>query len=108
VRVPFVDEWSAGGDPADGSGYITVRRVAAHWWLMDRWLGYGHPHWEWWNRAWTRLLPYWGDPFCAAYTVAWSRLYWEHTDEGTRIEVGWDALPEHTRADIAARLGADG
>jgi len=41
----------------------------ARLWLdgMDAWLAYAHPHWE----VLTRLSPYWGNPLCAAYTVAW-------------------------------------
>ena len=69
MRLPSIEEWSAVGDPDDGSGSITYRRVPAHWWLLDRWLERGHPHWRWWYRLWARLMPYWGDPFCAAYTV---------------------------------------
>lgn len=65
----------AGGDPEDGGGFITYRRVPIQWWLLDRWLLYGHPHWDWWHRLWLRILPYWGDPFCAAYTIVWWPFY---------------------------------
>ena len=41
----------------------------ARLWLdgVNAWLEYLHPHWD----RLTRLSPYWGNPLCAAYTVAW-------------------------------------
>ena len=107
MRPRLIDEWGYGGDPEDGTGFITHRRVPAHWWLLGRWLERGHPHWDWWYRAWGRLLPYWGDPFCAAYTVVWTRIYQARAGEESHIDVGWDALPESVKSDILARASED-
>ena len=107
MRLPTIEEWSAVGDPEDGSGFITYRRVPAHWWLLDWWLERGHPHWRWWYRLWGRLMPYWGDPFCAAYTVVWAPFYGSRSGDGTRIDVGWDALPAPARANLIATLASE-
>lgn len=50
-------------------------------WVIGRWLERGHPHWEWWQWVWLRLIPDWGDPFCAAFTTKWSPYYWAHAIE---------------------------
>ena len=107
MRVPRVEEWSAAGDPKDGVGFITYHRVPVHWWLLDRWLAFGHPHWDWWYRLWGRILPYWGDPFCAAYITVWSRLYWPREEDRATVQVGWDNLPESIKAAVLARQAED-
>ena len=102
MRVPRVEERSTRGAADDGVGVIEYRRVPLGWWLLDRWLLFGHPHWEWWYRAWSRILPYWGDPFCAAYTTNWSRIYNAREEDRTSFEVGWDNLPPSERRRLEA------
>ncbi len=52
----------AAGHPGPG-GSGPVRRCPPGLWLVAN----AHPHWDWLDR----LSPYWGNPLCAAYTVAW-------------------------------------
>jgi hypothetical protein len=101
------EEWSAAGDPTDGLGFITYRQIPIHWWLLHRRLTYGHPHWGWWYRLWGRVLPYWGDPFCAAYTIVWSRFYESRQEDPATVEVGWDGLPKVLKAAIRSRRNED-
>lgn len=107
MRAPRVEDWGAGGDPEDGSGVISYWRVPIHWWLINRWLEFGHPHWGWWYRLWGRVLPYWGDPFCAAYTCVWSRFYLSRVEDDASVQVGWDALPAAVKAAVIARRDED-
>jgi hypothetical protein len=107
MRVPRVEEWRAAGDPQDGVGFITYHRVPIHWWLLERWLSFAHPHWDWWCRVWGRILPYWGDPFCAAYITVWSRLHWSREEDQATIQVGWDNLPESIKAELAHQAEDD-
>lgn len=102
-KLPLIDEWTAWGDADAGAGWITFRRVPVHWRLMHAWLEHGHPHWSWWYRLWSRVLPYWGDPFCAAYTVVWSPIYESRVEDEHTVEVGWDELPKATRDRIVAQ-----
>jgi hypothetical protein len=108
MRVPRIEEWSAAGSAEDGVGFVTYHQIAIHWWLLHRWLEYGHPHWDWWYRMWGRLLPYWGDPFCAAYLTVWSRFYWSREENRATIEVGWEGLPEAVKAAILERAEPEG
>jgi hypothetical protein len=50
-----------------------------------------------------RIMPYWGDPFCAAYTTAWSPFYESRSGDPAIVEVGWDALPKVVKGAIRAR-----
>jgi hypothetical protein len=104
MRVPRIKEWGAAGDPDDGAAFITFKRIPLHWWLLHHWLEYGHPHWGWWHRFWMKVVPYWGDPFCAACLTAWSRFYWSREEDRATIEVGWDRLrrPSQARSRLAA------
>jgi hypothetical protein len=107
MRIPRVQEWDAAGTADDGVGFIAFRRIPVHWWLLDRWLSIGHPHWGWWYSAWSKLIPNWGDPFCAAYITVWWRFYVSrHQDEAT-VDLGWEGLPESVRAGILARSTED-
>lgn len=90
-------EWHEAGNRLYGSGSVERSSVAAHWWLLDRWLGYAHPHWEWWDSLWSRLIPYWGDPFCAAYCCVWSQFYHRRTSSEYRVEVGFAKLSQDYR-----------
>jgi hypothetical protein len=51
-----------------------------------------------------KVVPYWGDPFCAACLTAWSRFYWSREEDRATIEVGWDRLrrPSQARSRLAA------
>lgn len=102
-KLPRVAEWSSSGSADDGVGVIEYRRIPLGWWLLDPWLLFGHPHWEWWYRAWSRVLPYWGDPFCAAYATIWGRIYSAHEEDRTSVEVGWDKLPPSERRRLEAQ-----
>jgi hypothetical protein len=88
--------------PGDGNGSIHLESAPLHWWLLDRWLELGHPHWEWWDRAWGRVSPWWGDPFCAAFLFVWAPLYRTKV-ESSMIEIGWDALPATSKQEVLAR-----
>lgn len=102
MRLPRVEEWGGAGSPEDGVGFITYHRIPLHWWLLHRWLEFGHPPWDWWHRMWGRSLPYWGDPFCAAYITVWARFYWSREEDRATVQVGWDNLPDAVKARILA------
>lgn len=55
-------------------------------------------------RVWLRTMPYWGDPFCAAYTTVWSRFYSSQQRDHADLDVGWDRLPEAVKSATLARL----
>ncbi|HEX7472686.1 MAG TPA: hypothetical protein VF323_06360, partial [Candidatus Limnocylindrales bacterium] len=52
---------------------------------------------------WGKVLPYWGDPFCAAFVTVWSRFYWTREENRATVQVGWDGLPDAIKAAILAR-----
>ena len=91
-------EWHEAGNAVYKTGHLERTSVDAGWWLLDKWLGFAHPHWGWWNDLWTKLIPYWGDPFCAAYCSVWSNFYHRRVRSEHRIEVGFDALSADYRA----------
>lgn len=88
-------EWQEWGNWTEQSGHIAKVEIPWVWWLMDHWLAH-HPHWRWWRWLWGKLLPNWGDPFCAAYCTVWNRLYWPHEKVVHRIE-GYEHLSRETR-----------
>lgn len=106
MEVPRVEEWSAAGNPSDGTGFISYERVPLHWWLLHRWLEFGHPHWDWWHRLWQKLSPRWGDPLCASYIAVWLPFYQAQAEDHASVDVGWDRLPPAVRSNIRAALDA--
>jgi hypothetical protein len=92
-----VTHWYEAGNDLYHTG--TIARDSYPVWavVLDRWLSRGHPHWSWWNRVWTRLLPYWGDPFCVAYCLVWSPIYDRTAQNELRLEVGFEKLSQKYR-----------
>lgn len=84
-------EWQEWGNETTGTGYIAVVEIPWPLWILDQ-LMQRHPHWGWWYAMWTRLLPGWGDPLCAAYCFPWSNFYWRHNHEVHKVEVGVENL----------------
>jgi hypothetical protein len=66
-------EWHGG--PTETVGYSSLPVMV---WVLDEWFQRAHPHWEWWHRMWMRILPNWGDPFCAAYCFVFSVWVMQH------------------------------
>lgn len=67
-------EWR---DKEGKASYTTLPLWA---WLLDEWFQRAHPHWDWWQRMWAKVLPYWGDPLCAAYCFPFSNWIYQHMD----------------------------
>ena len=55
-----------------------------------------HPHWDWWDRLWARVSPYYGDPLCYVYCAKWSldNHSLRHVNTSTKFEF----LPPKERA----------
>ncbi len=106
MRLPRIEEWSAAGDPKDGVGFITYRRIPIHWWLLERWLAVGPAPGLVVSPA-GQDPAYWGDPFCAAYVTVWARFCWSREEDRATVQVGWDNLPETVKAAILERQAED-
>lgn len=92
----YKTEWRESGNKFSGSGNIERLKYPLHLWLLDRWLE-KHPHWHLWKLLWGKILPYWGDPFCAAYCLAWSKFYFRYEIVEYSVEVGYDNLSQQTK-----------
>ena len=100
-------EWHEAGNDLYKTGNIERTSVGLGWWLLDTWLAWVHPHWDWWNSAWSKLIPNWGDPFCAAYCLVWSNFYHRRVRSEHLVEVGFDRLSEDYRTWYAAEMLRD-
>lgn len=89
--------WRELGNRIYRSGYIEHVSVPIWVWLLDKWLA-RHPHWNWWGHMWGKLLPEWGDPFCAAYCFVWSKFYYRQERTEHSIDVGFDKLSDQYKS----------
>jgi hypothetical protein len=90
-------EWHEAGNEIYNYGAIIREKVPWIVWFLDKWLGYGHEWWAkipGWHWFWNKILPDWGDPFCAAYCFCWSDFVWKHTKQEYFVQVGFDNLSQ--------------
>ena len=96
-RFLYKTTWHEAGNEVFNSGSIIREKVPWIIWFLDNWLSYGH---EWWANipGWHwflgKILPDWGDPFCAAYCFRWSDFVYKHTKQEYYVEIGFDKLSQ--------------